>query len=163
MARREKRARVVLTVTYDEADGLPVQIGTDAGLVLATFLAGAEVEVTDIGPALGQGDRERGSFKSELEYRIGALMHRLGREPWMSGSGAIGAPRRGTDARDRHFEEIGRLHGLMTAYDALTGLPRGAAAHVGQEAWAARHEPAAEAAGEAPRVPGITPSVREEV
>jgi hypothetical protein len=136
MGRAETETRVVLRVSHDAEDGCPVEIGADRGLVLATWLAGGEVRVSDVGPALGPQERERGAFLRELERRIGSVAARIGAEP-MYGPG-INAPKRGTRERDVHYTRHGRLEGLCEAYELLTGKPRATAVHIGLEAWAAR-------------------------
>jgi hypothetical protein len=162
MARAERRVRIVVNVTLDESDPCPVAVGQGQGLILATWLAGAEVEVTDVGSTLGQGERERGPFQEQLERAIGGLMAHLGREPWMMSS--IGAPRRGTRERDLHFENVGRLNGLAEAHGLLTGAARSSAKHCGLARWKEEHaeaaHPAATGDGRFPGPPAIHPGTR---
>lgn len=133
MARAEQRARIVVEVAFDEEDPCPVKAGRGQGLILATWLAGAEVEITDVGPALETGERERGPFLERLEVSIGARVAAIGDRFERSGR----EPKRGTNERDSHFELVGILHGLTDAYRLLTGQPAATAETRGKVAYEA--------------------------
>ena len=125
MSRPERTTRIVITVTHDADEPCPVDVGSSQGLVLATWLAGAEVKVADVGPALRSGERERGPALLVIERTIGSILEAQNRNVRV---------RRTYDQGLRN----GLLQGLATAYRALTGLPQATAERIGRDVWSTR-------------------------